>query len=135
MDWAEARPATSTRGTDPSWPSLRNKGRSKGAKPGRARGAAPRGGASRSAGGPRRDARSGGRGAAPRGAGRREGAPEKKKSLGGDQVEGRQAVRELLIAQKRKVREIWISNEIDNSDIVEDIAMHLVGTPIRVLNN
>lgn len=113
-----------------------NKGRSKGAKPGRARGAAPRGasGASRGSGGPRRDARGGARSAGPRGGGRREGAPDKKKSLGGDQVEGRQAVRELLIAQKRKVREIWISNEIDNSDIVEDIVQLASASRVQVMD-
>ena len=36
-----------------------------------------------------------------------------KHSLGGSQVEGRQAVRELLIARKRKAYEILISNEIN----------------------
>jgi 23S rRNA (guanosine2251-2'-O)-methyltransferase len=116
-----------------------SKGRSKGAKPGRARGAAPRssssrGSSPRSAGGPRRDARGSSRGAAPRGAARREGAPDKKKSLGGDQVEGRQAVRELLIAQKRKVREIWISNEIDNSDIVEDIVQLATASRVQIMD-
>lgn len=116
-----------------------SKGRSKGAKPGRARGAAPRssssrGSSPRSAGGPRRDARGSSRGAAPRGAARREGAPDKKKSLGGDQVEGRQAVRELLIAQKRKVREIWISNEIDNSDIVEDIVQLASASRVQIMD-
>ena len=30
------------------------------------------------------------------------------KTLGGEQVEGRQAVRELLIAGKRRVREVWV---------------------------
>lgn len=43
------------------------------------------------------------------------------KSLGGQQVEGRQAVRELLIAQRRKVHEIWISSELEGDDGVTDI--------------
>lgn len=43
------------------------------------------------------------------------------KPLGGEQVEGRQAVRELLIAGKRKVREIWVSADPDESDVVGDI--------------
>lgn len=43
------------------------------------------------------------------------------KGLGGEQIEGRQAVRELLIGQKRKVREIWIAADIDPAPIIEDI--------------
>jgi len=43
------------------------------------------------------------------------------KGLGGEQVEGRQAVRELLIAQKRKVREIWMAADIDPAPILSDI--------------
>ncbi len=43
------------------------------------------------------------------------------KGLGGEQVEGRQAVRELLLAQRRKVHEIWISGDLEGSDAVEDI--------------
>ncbi len=35
--------------------------------------------------------------------------------LGGQQVEGRQAVRELLMAGRRKVREIWLSNDLDRT--------------------
>lgn len=48
-------------------------------------------------------------------------AAAKEKGLGGEQVEGRQAVRELLIAGKRKVREIWMANDIDSAPIIEDI--------------
>ena len=48
-------------------------------------------------------------------------APVKDKGLGGEQVEGRQAVRELLIAQRRKVREIWMAADIDTAPIIEDI--------------
>ncbi|MFZ9627830.1 MAG: 23S rRNA (guanosine(2251)-2'-O)-methyltransferase RlmB [Ilumatobacteraceae bacterium] len=43
------------------------------------------------------------------------------KTLGGEQVEGRQAVRELLIAGKRKVREIWVSSDPERNEIVGDI--------------
>ncbi len=43
------------------------------------------------------------------------------KGLGGEQVEGRQAVRELLIAQRRKVKEIWFANDLDPAPILEDI--------------
>lgn len=45
----------------------------------------------------------------------------KRQGLGGEQVEGRQAVRELLLAGRRKVREVWLLAEQDPSDILEDI--------------
>jgi len=39
-------------------------------------------------------------------------APERdKRGLGGDQVEGRQAVRELLLAGRRRVHEVWIASD------------------------
>ncbi len=41
--------------------------------------------------------------------------------LGGSQIEGRQAVRELLIAGKRRVIEIWISDDLDDNPVVDDI--------------
>ena len=43
------------------------------------------------------------------------------KGLGGRQVEGRQAVRELLIAERRKVHEIWVSAELEGDPGVADI--------------
>jgi 23S rRNA (guanosine2251-2'-O)-methyltransferase len=36
-------------------------------------------------------------------------------------VEGRQALRELLLAQRRKVHEIWIAGELQDDESVEDI--------------
>jgi 23S rRNA (guanosine2251-2'-O)-methyltransferase len=36
-------------------------------------------------------------------------------------VEGRQAVRELLLAGRRRVREVWILAEQESSDVLEDI--------------
>ena len=53
------------------------------------------------------------------GAGARSSGP--KRGLGGDQVEGRQAVRELLLAGRRKVREIWLLAEQDQADVLDDI--------------
>ncbi|MGI9053525.1 MAG: 23S rRNA (guanosine(2251)-2'-O)-methyltransferase RlmB [Ilumatobacteraceae bacterium] len=38
------------------------------------------------------------------------------KGLGGEQVEGRQAVRELLIAGRRRVQELWVSTELVHPD-------------------
>jgi len=51
------------------------------------------------------------------------GEPARKpqKSLGGEQVEGRQAVRELLIAGTRKVREVWVATDLDDNEVVGDI--------------
>ena len=43
------------------------------------------------------------------------------KGLGGEQVEGRQAVRELLIAGTRRVHEIWVAGDLDAADVVDDI--------------
>jgi len=51
------------------------------------------------------------------------GEPARKpeKTLGGEQVEGRQAVRELLIAGNRKVREVWVATDLDDNEVVGDI--------------
>ena len=43
--------------------------------------------------------------------------------LGGRQIEGRQAVRELLIGERRDVHEIWISAELEGDDGVDDIVV------------
>ncbi len=51
------------------------------------------------------------------GEGRRHSGP------GGDRVEGRQAVRELLLADTRKVHEVVLQSGQDNSTILEDIEM------------
>lgn len=41
--------------------------------------------------------------------------------LGGAQIEGRQAVRELLIARKRRIIEIWISDDLEDNPVIDDI--------------
>lgn len=74
-----------------------------------ARGAAPR------SGGPRRG---GGSGGARVGSPKRPTAP---KGLGGTQVEGRHAVRELLLAGTRRTNEVWVAEDLDPSDIIDDI--------------
>jgi 23S rRNA (guanosine2251-2'-O)-methyltransferase len=104
--------------------------------------AAPRTGGQRS-GGPR----GGGRQFASRGAGRTgrvtptgEERRKPEKTLGGEQVEGRQAVRELLIAGKRKVREVWVAGDLldgeDASEIVADIVeiARTVRAPVEQVN-
>ena len=47
--------------------------------------------------------------------------PQKEHGLGGEQIEGRQAVRELLLGQRRRVREIWIATDIEPSPVIDDI--------------
>jgi len=97
-----------------------------GSRSGSGRGGPPRGG---QGGGQRGGQRgggqnSGGQGGGQRGGGRTDrptgsaGAP---KGLGGRQIEGRQAVREMLIAGRRKVHEIWISTELEGDAGVDDI--------------
>ena len=52
---------------------------------------------------------------------------------GGEQVEGRRAVRELLAAERRRVREVWVSEDAERSPMLEEIA-HLAtaaGVPLR----
>ena len=43
------------------------------------------------------------------------------RGLGGDQVEGRQAVRELLIAGRRRVKDIWLAEDVEPAPILDDI--------------
>jgi len=122
-------------------------GRPSGGKGGAPKGGGPKGGKGRGApapkgrGGPPPKGRSGG---APSGAG--SGAPRSRKpggggrnplssmgpqgkaprssaktGLGGEQVEGRQAVRELLLANRRDAKEIWLAQDLDPAPVLEDI--------------
>jgi len=47
--------------------------------------------------------------------------PSAPRGLGGDQVEGRQAVRELLLGNRRRVRDIWLADDLDDAPIIGDI--------------
>jgi 23S rRNA (guanosine2251-2'-O)-methyltransferase len=76
-------------------------------------GRVPEGGRGRPAKGvPRGKQGSGGAGSRP---------TTKRQGLGGDQVEGRQAVRELLLARRRRVREVWLLADQDPSEVLADI--------------
>ncbi|HET6949570.1 MAG TPA: 23S rRNA (guanosine(2251)-2'-O)-methyltransferase RlmB [Acidimicrobiales bacterium] len=109
-----------------------------GGRPGAGRGQSGGGTSGRAAGGNR----SAGRGGAGRGQGDRPAPPPTRitgrpparsgqavrrgrrssdRGLGGDQVEGRQAVRELLLAGKRRVRELWMVDEGGDAPILADI--------------
>ncbi len=87
--------------------------KSGGAKPSGARSSGAKSGGAKS-----------GRAKTPRGAkpvrDHRRAAPAHVKGLGGDQVEGRQAVRELLLGGRR-VRELWVATDVDEADVVSDI--------------
>ena len=51
-----------------------------------------------------------------------EGSPKRdSKGVGGQQIEGRQAVRELLVAGRRRVHEIWLSGDLAGDESVADI--------------
>src|SRR5206468_7479622 len=41
--------------------------------------------------------------------------------LGGEQVEGRQAVRELLAAGRRRAREVWLADDLDPAPVLDEI--------------
>ena len=76
------------------------------------------------------------RGAGRTGSTRRGDAPaprRQEKTLGGEQIEGRQAVRELLLAQRRKVHEVWISGELEGSDAVDDIVQIAAANRVPVI--
>ena len=105
----------------------------------------------RAAGGPAGGGSGGGKPPAGRGgrpgAGRRQGSGGAERGggdarrpaprgLGGEQVEGRQAVRELLLAGNRKVREVWIASDPDDehtADDLEELASS-VRVPVRLVS-
>jgi 23S rRNA (guanosine2251-2'-O)-methyltransferase len=69
--------------------------------------------------GPQRPTRSNPRRTAPSGA--RRSPPREREGVGGDQVEGRHAVLELLRAKRRTVRKIFIAEAQDASDVLDAI--------------
>ncbi len=113
------------RGSGPKGGGSRGGG-ARGGKPGGSRGGNRPGGDNRGGGGGRRNSsggrRSGQRGTTPmRDAPGGGGGGSKSKGLGGDQVEGRQAVRELLLADTRRTREIVMAADLDPAPILEEI--------------
>lgn len=60
------------------------------------------------------------------------GASRRRSGVGGDQVEGRQAVRELLLVGRRRVRELWVLADAEPSPILEDILELAEGQRINV---
>ena len=91
-------------------------GRSSGNRGGGAGRSRPGGKGGRGGGRPRPG--SGQRGTTPQ---RREQRTDRPKGPGGDQVEGRHAVRELLLADRRKTREVIFAADIDPAPILDEI--------------
>ncbi len=58
------------------------------------------------------------------------------RGLGGEQVEGRQAVRELLKAGRRRVREVWVADDVEHAEIVTEIERLAARarTPVRYVS-
>lgn len=56
-----------------------------------------------------------------RGRGSSQGSSAAKRTAGGEQVEGRHAVLELLLAGTRKVSEVWIDTDVERSAVLDDI--------------
>jgi 23S rRNA (guanosine2251-2'-O)-methyltransferase len=114
----------------------RKRAPSGGPAPAAKRGAAARRGAPARAEG-RIEGRAGGRSPAARGAAGRGAAAGPRRApargLGGEQVEGRQAVRELLLAGRRKVREVWVAADPEDAEASDDLAelAQSVRVPVR----
>ncbi len=70
------------------------------------------------------------------GGGRKQQKPREQQSeqvphgLGGDQVEGRQAVKELLAVGRRRVKAVYLSMSVDSSPVIEEI-IELAGPLLR----
>ncbi len=75
-------------------------------------------------------------GDARRGAGRAGAARDTRgaaRGLGGEQVEGRQAVRELLAAGARRVTEVWICDDLEPSDQLDQIERLAIRRKIKLV--
>lgn len=68
--------------------------------------------------------------------GNKSGGGSRSKGLGGDQVEGRHAVRELLLAGTRRTREVIFAAEMDHAQILDEIRelAHESKVPLREIS-
>ncbi|NBX12805.1 MAG: hypothetical protein EBR06_03145 [Acidimicrobiia bacterium] len=71
--------------------------------------------------GPRRQERSGNRPTRHRNGNPTPRSRDNDRTLGGEQIEGRQAVRELLVASRRQVREILVADDSERNPIIAEI--------------
>lgn len=59
--------------------------------------------------------------------------PERDAGLGGGQIEGRRAVRELLVARRRRVRDLWVSESVDpNHPVIAEILAAAVEARVAI---
>lgn len=67
---------------------------------------------------------------------RRRGRPDTTE-LGGEQIEGRHAVRELLAARRRPVRQVWMADGLEPSPILDEIEAlaDAASVPVRTVNS
>jgi 23S rRNA (guanosine2251-2'-O)-methyltransferase len=84
------------------------------------------------------------RGQAPRGApagrraaerppaGAREATRRQPSGLGGEQVEGRRSVRELLVAGRRRTRDVWLAEGLDDSPLLDEIRLLAAERGVRL---
>lgn len=100
-----------------SGPRAGDKGGRPGKSGGRTRAGTPKKGGR--PGGPKRDASQ--RGSTPMRDKPSHASPTRRRPLGGDQVEGRQAVRELLLAGNRRAREVVMAADMEPAPILEEI--------------
>jgi 23S rRNA (guanosine2251-2'-O)-methyltransferase len=63
------------------------------------------------------------------GSGERTEGPAPASGLGGDQVEGRRAVHELLVAQQRRVKSVYVSSTAEDLDDIAELA----GAQLRIV--
>jgi 23S rRNA (guanosine2251-2'-O)-methyltransferase len=66
------------------------------------------------------------------GAGRARVSAPSRRNLGGEQVEGRRAVLELLRAGRRRTRDVWMAEGLDDAGILREIEDRARGAHVRV---
>lgn len=65
-------------------------------------------------------------------AGARDSNRRQPHGLGGEQVEGRRAVRELLAAGRRRTRDVWLAEGLDDSPLLDEIRLLAAERGVRL---
>jgi 23S rRNA (guanosine2251-2'-O)-methyltransferase len=147
---ADAKVGRAKRGSDSSGRAKRGSAKRGSAKRGSAKRGSAKGGFASATGGRAGGGRAGGGGGPTDGARSAAGRPDRSAprrtggagrgagtdGLGGEQVEGRRAVRELLAAGRRPVREVWLADGVDPAPILDEIRQlaDTVDVPLRIVN-
>ncbi len=60
--------------------------------------------------------------------------PSRDKGAGGEQIEGRRAVREALLAGRRRIREVWMDGALEPAPVLDEIIKlaERAGVPVRM---